>query len=100
MAANCDLATTTINALRLNPVHSVLFDLGQAAVQYNTHTNEHFQRLIAYLIDSEFQFARTLTLPRDILVYATVVVTVLSGIPYATGAYRVTKAERGPSTDA
>lgn len=30
---------------------------------------------------------------RDILVYATVIVTVLSGIPYITGAYRVTKAE-------
>lgn len=49
--------------------------------------------LIAYLIDIEFQFARGLTLPRDILVYATVLVTVLSGIPYATGAYRVTQAE-------
>lgn len=31
---------------------------------------------------------------RDILVYATVIVTVLSGVPYAVGAYRVTKAER------
>lgn len=30
----------------------------------------------------------------DILVYATVVVTVLSGIPYVTGAYRVAKADR------
>lgn len=30
----------------------------------------------------------------DILVYATVIVTVLSGIPYVTGAYRVTQAER------
>ncbi len=49
--------------------------------------------LTVYLIDSEFQFADKLLLPRDILIYTTVVVTVLSGLPYLTGAYRVTKAE-------
>ena len=31
---------------------------------------------------------------RDILVYATIVVTVLSGLPYVIGAYRVAKSER------
>lgn len=30
----------------------------------------------------------------DLLVYATVIVTVVSGIPYVTGAYRVTKGDR------
>ena len=53
-----------------------------------------FVLLTVYLIDSEFQFADKLILPRDILVYATIIVTVLSGLPYVTGAYRVTKAER------
>lgn len=51
-----------------------------------------FVMLVTYLIDSEFQFADKLKTPRDILVYATVVVTVLSGLPYITGAYRVSKA--------
>lgn len=50
--------------------------------------------LSVYLMDSEFQFAGKLTLPRDILIYATVVVTVLSGLPYVTGAYRVAKSDR------
>ena len=53
--------------------------------------------LIVYLLDSEFQFARKLELPRDILVYATVVVTVLSGLPYVSGAYRVAMAQRDAS---
>lgn len=51
--------------------------------------------LVVYLLDAQIQFAEKLELPRDILVYATVVVTVLSGLPYITGAYRVTKADRG-----
>lgn len=54
-----------------------------------------FVLLVVYLMDSEFQFAGMLTLPRDILVYATVAVTVLSGLPYITGAYRVSKAKPG-----
>lgn len=51
--------------------------------------------LIVYLMDSDFQFADKLAWPRDILIYATVIVTVLSGLPYVTGAYRVVKSERG-----
>ena len=54
-----------------------------------------FVLLVVYLIDSEFQFADQLIMPRDVLVYATVVVTVLSGLPYITGAYRVSKAPSG-----
>lgn len=50
--------------------------------------------LIVYLMDSEFQFVNRLTLPRNILIYATIVVTVLSGLPYVTGAYRVAKSDR------
>ncbi len=50
--------------------------------------------LIVYLMDAEAFDSKPLVWTRDILVYATVVVTVLSGIPYVTGAYRVTKAER------
>ncbi|MGB0767353.1 MAG: CDP-alcohol phosphatidyltransferase family protein [Phycisphaeraceae bacterium] len=46
---------------------------------------------IVYLIDSDFQWHRHFMLPRDVLVYATVIVTVLSGLPYVTGAYRVSK---------
>ena len=53
-----------------------------------------FVLLIVYLIDSEFQFADKLTTPRDVLVWATVVVTVISGLPYVTGAYRVSKASQ------
>ena len=41
-----------------------------------------------------------LELSRDILVYATVVVTVLSGIPYVTGAYRVSKADQSDNASA
>lgn len=51
-----------------------------------------FVLLVVYLMDSEFQFADKLAMPRDVLVYATVVVTVLSGLPYLTSAYRVSKA--------
>lgn len=50
--------------------------------------------LIVFLLDKDVQFADKLELPRDILVWATVLVTVLSGLPYVTGAYRVVKAER------
>lgn len=51
--------------------------------------------LIVYILESSPQYRDVYELVRDILVYATVIVTVLSGIPYATGAYRVTKAQRG-----
>lgn len=50
--------------------------------------------LIVFLLDKDIQFAEKLELPRDILVWATVIVTVISGLPYVTGAYRVVKAER------
>ena len=52
--------------------------------------------LITFLLDKDEQIVDLLklTLVRDILVWATVVVTVLSGLPYVTGAYRVVKAER------
>ena len=51
--------------------------------------------LIVFLLDRDLMIdPDTLALIRDILVYATVVVTVLSGLPYVTGAYRVVKAER------
>ena len=49
--------------------------------------------LIVFLLDKDVQFADDLRLPRDILVYTTVVVTVLSGLPYITGAYRVSKSK-------
>jgi CDP-diacylglycerol--glycerol-3-phosphate 3-phosphatidyltransferase len=50
--------------------------------------------LIVFLFDSEIYLAEWLAWTRDILVYATVVMTVLSGLPYMTGAYRVIKSER------
>lgn len=56
--------------------------------------------LIVYLIDADIYLVDTdwyigaLRLTRDILVYATIVVTVLSGLPYVTGAYRVAKSDR------
>lgn len=50
--------------------------------------------LIVYLIDTERYDGKPLIYTRDLLIYATVIVTVLSGVPYITGAYRVTKAER------
>lgn len=53
--------------------------------------------LIVYLLDSEAYLADWLNWTRDVLVYATVAVTVLSGIPYMTGAYRVTRAGRSGS---
>lgn len=56
-----------------------------------------FVLLVVYLLDSEFQFADQLATPRDVMVYATVVVTVLSGLPYVTGAYRVSKSEPASS---
>ncbi len=34
---------------------------------------------------------------RDILVYATVIVTILSGLPYITGALRIARQDRGPA---
>lgn len=49
---------------------------------------------IVYLIDTELIDPRLLIWPRDILVYATVIVTVLSGLPYVTGARRIIKAEK------
>lgn len=54
-----------------------------------------FVLLIVYLIDKDDQTVAIfkLELVRDIFVYATVVVTVLSGLPYITGAYRVSQAE-------
>lgn len=52
-----------------------------------------FVLLVVYLMDSQFQFADQLRTPRDVLVWATVLVTVLSGLPYVVGAYRVAKAE-------
>jgi len=51
--------------------------------------------LMVFLMDSEFFLHEALNWTRDILVYATIIVTVLSGIPYVTGAYRVTKSARG-----
>lgn len=36
---------------------------------------------------------------RDVLVYATVVVTILSGLPYVTGAMRIVRAAEKPSDD-
>lgn len=49
---------------------------------------------IVYVMEQRIFNSPSLNWTRDILVYATVIVTVLSGIPYVTGAYRVTKAER------
>ncbi|MEM6505619.1 MAG: CDP-alcohol phosphatidyltransferase family protein [Planctomycetota bacterium] len=54
-----------------------------------------FVLLVVYLTDSEFQFADKLQTPLHGMVYATVAVTVLSGLPYAIGAYRVVNSERG-----
>jgi len=54
--------------------------------------------LITFLLDKDVQFADKLELPRDILVWATVVVTVISGLPYATGAYRMIKADQATET--
>jgi CDP-diacylglycerol--glycerol-3-phosphate 3-phosphatidyltransferase len=52
--------------------------------------------LIVFVLDQDKlgHLAYELALVRDVLVYATVVVTVLSGLPYVTGAYRVAKAEQ------
>ena len=52
--------------------------------------------LIVYMIERDEQVVEMLHLKlvRDVLVYATVVVTVISGLPYVVGAYRVVKAER------
>lgn len=48
---------------------------------------------IVFVMDEHLANSPAVQWTRDILVYATVIVTVLSGIPYITGAYRVTKAE-------
>lgn len=52
--------------------------------------------LIVFVLDQDQlgHLADELALVRDILVYATVIVTVLSGLPYVTGAVRVVKAEQ------
>lgn len=52
--------------------------------------------LIVFVLDQDKlgHLASEMALVRDILVYATVVVTVLSGLPYITGAYRVAKTEQ------
>lgn len=44
--------------------------------------------LIVYLIDAQLYDKRWMIWTRDILVYATVIVSVLSGVPYITGAMR------------
>lgn len=51
--------------------------------------------LVVYLLDKDVlgHLAEEVSLVRDILVYATIAVTVLSGLPYVTGAYRVSKAQ-------
>lgn len=51
MAANRDLPSTLINSIQLNPVHSVLFDIGQAAVQHSVQSTEALQKLVAYIIE-------------------------------------------------
>lgn len=53
--------------------------------------------LIVYLAETpqlSQSIGEGMLIARTILVYATVVVTVLSGLPYVTGAYHVIKAER------
>lgn len=49
--------------------------------------------LIVFLMDAGIYEGDLLIWPRDILVYSTVIVTVLSGLPYVTGAYRVSKGD-------
>ena len=60
-----------------------------------------FVLLVVYLLDKDEQVVDLLKLEllRDILVYTTVVVTVLSGLPYVTGAYRVSKAHPDANQD-
>ncbi len=51
MAANCDLSSQLVQKIRKNPIHSVLLDLGRAAVEAHVHKTDEFRKLIAYLLE-------------------------------------------------
>lgn len=55
--------------------------------------------LIVLLLELDDRTFAPLRWVRDILVYATVIVTILSGLPYVTGALRIARQDKDSSSD-
>ncbi len=51
MTTNCELPGDVVQFIRKNPIHTVLFDFGHAAVQYNMHCTNEFKKLVAYVME-------------------------------------------------
>jgi len=51
-SSKVELSAEAIQQLRQNPVHTVLFDLGQAARQFNVHQTDEFKKLVAYVMET------------------------------------------------
>ncbi|MCH7603470.1 MAG: phage major capsid protein, partial [Planctomycetes bacterium] len=51
MLKDCNLSFDKIDHMSRAPIHNVLRELGEAAVEYNVHRTENFQKLIAFLLE-------------------------------------------------
>ena len=51
MSSSPQLSADVVEQIRNNPLPTVLFDLGHAAIQFNVHRNPEFKKLISYLME-------------------------------------------------
>lgn len=51
MPNDCNLSFDTLDAMHRMPIHTLLHDLGTAAVEFNLERTEGFQKLIAYMLE-------------------------------------------------
>jgi len=52
MSSEPKLTAEVIEQIRNNPLPTVLFDLGRAAIQINVHQTPEFKKLISYLMET------------------------------------------------
>ncbi len=51
MPSDCQFSYDVIDAMRRHPIHTVLQDLGTAAVELNVHRTDEFKKLVAYILE-------------------------------------------------
>lgn len=51
MPYDCNLSCDVIDHLRRHPIHSVLREMGAAALEFNVHRTDEFKKLVAYILE-------------------------------------------------
>ena len=51
MPANCDLPAHDVQQVRRNPVHEILRELAESAIEHGVHRTVEFRKLVAYVLE-------------------------------------------------